>query len=305
MHPQSIILAMATRQGGVIRRDQATAAGFTGDQIDWRVSTGEWDLATRGGYRLIEMPGRLSLLRAAAAVLPDATVSHYSAAALHDLSGVSRDTVSVTVPSKTTHLFPGVQVFRNDDLYDGHVSMIRGLRTTSLERTIVDLAARLSPRHLEFIMDDLLAGGRCRIADLRSVLDSVARRGKPGITAMRTILDDRSAVDEKRSKLERAGIALLIGAGFGGYQSEFPIPWDTHRRFDIGFPAQQVAIEWDSRRWHTQKKAFQTDRERDRLAIEHGWLVLRFTWHDLHEDPGSVIETIRVVLSTRTPFSGL
>jgi very-short-patch-repair endonuclease len=301
MRPQTVILHVASQQGGVIRRDQAIDAGFTKNQIDWRVSTGEWKLTTKGGYRLIEMPGRLSLLRAAATVLPDATVSHYSAAAFHDLLGVFRETVSVTVPSKTTHVFPGVRVFRNDDLDDGHLSTIRGLQTTSVERTIVDLAATLSLRHLEFIVDDLLADGRCKISDLRSVLDSIARRGKPGVRAMRTVLDDRTAVDENRTQLERAGNALLTEGGFVGYQSEFPIPWAPHRRFDIAFPDQQIAIEWDSRRWHTQKQAFQTDRERDRLAIEHGWRVLRFTWRDLRENPSSVIETIRVVLIAQKP----
>ncbi len=301
MNPQNVILHIATQQGGVIRRDQATEAGFTKNQIDWRVSSGEWKLATKGGYRLIEMPGRLSLLRAAAAVLPNATVSHYSAAAFHALPSVSLEEVSVTVPSKTTHAFPGVRVFRNDDLHDGHLSTIRGLRTTTLERTIVDLAATLSPRHLEYVVDDQLADRRCRIVDLRSVLDSVARRGKPGVGAMRTILDDRSAVDENRTQLERAGNALLAEGGFVGFHNEYPIPWAPGRRFDVAFPAQRIAIEWDSERWHTQKQAFQTDRERDRLAIEHGWRVLRFTWRDLHDNPDSVIETIRVVLAAEKP----
>lgn len=297
MHPQTVIIRIASQQGGVIRRDQATEAGFTKDQIDWRVSTGEWRPATKGGYRLIELPGRLSLLRAAASVLPNATVSHYSAAAFHELRGVSRKIVSVTVPSKTTHEFPGVRVFRNDDLDNGHLLTIRGLRTTTLERTIVDLAATLSPRHLELVVDDLLADGRCKIANLRSLLDSVARRGKPGIGSMRRVLEDRSAGDENRTQLERAGNALLTDGGFVGYRSEFSIPWAQGQRFDIAFPAQRIAIEWDSRRWHTQKQAFQTDRERDRLAIEHGWRILRFTWYDLHEAPNSVIETIRVVIA--------
>jgi very-short-patch-repair endonuclease len=298
MHPHATVLHLASQQGGVVLRGQAIDAGFTTDQIDWRVSTGEWRTVVTGGYRLIEMLGRLSRLRSAATVLPNATVSHYSAAAFHDVQGISREIVSVTVPSKTTHTFPGVRVFRNDDLAADHLTRIRGLATTTLERTIVDLAATVSPRHLEFVVDDLLASGRSGVADLCAVLDSVARRGKPGVGSMRAILDDRSAGDENRSRLERAGLALLAEGGFTGYQCEYPMPWAQRRRFDIAFPTHLVAIEWDSIRWHTQKRAFQMDRERDRLAIEHGWRVLRFTWLDLRDDPNGTIDSIRAVLGT-------
>jgi hypothetical protein len=298
MHPHATVLHLASQQGGVVLRGQAIDAGFTTDQIDWRVSTGEWRTVVTGGYRLIEMLGRLSRLRSAATVLPNATVSHYSAAAFHDVQGISREIVSVTVPSKTTHTFPGVRVFRNDDLAADHLTRIRGLATTTLERTIVDLAATVSPRHLEFVVDDLLASGRSGVADLRAVLDSVARRGKPGVGSMRAILDDRSAGDENRSRLERAGLALLAEGGFTGYQCEYPMPWAQRRRFDIAFPTHLVAIEWGSIRWHTQKRAFQMDRERDRLAIEHGWRVLRFTWLDLRDDPNGTIDSIRAVLGT-------
>lgn len=250
-----------------------------------------------GGYRLIEMPGRLNLLRSAATVLPGATVSHYSAAECHGIWGVPREPISVTVPSKTTHTFPGVRVFRSNDLEDTHLVVIRGLRVTTLERTIIDLAAAISERRLEFVIDDLLAAGHCRISDLRVVLDSIARRGKPGVRVMRALLDDRSADDENRSQLERAGNILLVASGIDGYVCEFPIPWAQHRRFDVAFPTHRIAIEWDSIRWHTQKQRFQSDRERDRLAIQHGWRVLRFTWLDVHTDPNAVIASIRVVLA--------
>jgi hypothetical protein len=302
MHRQSAILETASQQGGVIRREQAVDVGFTPNQIDWKISTAEWESLATGAYRLIAMPGRLNLLRSAATVLPDATVSHYSAAVLHGMRGTQSATVSVTVSSKTTHVFPGVRIFRNDDLVPEHLSMLRGLRTTTLERTIIDLAGALSPRHLEFVVDDLLADGRCRVTDLRRVLESVARRGKPGVRSMRSLLDDRSADDENRSKLERVGIAILVEGGFTSYVCEFPMPWAPHRRFDVAFPNTLVAIEWDSIRWHTQKRRFQSDRERDRLAIEHGWRVLRFTWHDLHVDPNGVIGSIRAVLAAGQPI---
>lgn len=301
MQSNTSILHTAALQGGVLRRDQAIEAGFTKDQIDWRVSNGHWELITNGGYRLLELPGRLHLAKAAMTILPDATVSHYSAAAIHDLASVSRRIVSVTVASKTTHAFPGVRVFRNDDLAAWHRSEISGLPTTTLERTVVDLAALLSERHMEFIVDDLLAAGRFGTKELTSVLDSVARRGKPGVGCMRAILEKRSSSDDDQSPLEKAGNALLVKAGFTGFEREYPIPWSALQRFDTAFPFNRLAIEWDSRSWHTLKLAFQNDRERDRLAMEHGWRVLRFTWKDVHDNPSSVAESLRTVLRMEQP----
>ncbi len=299
MNAQTRLINIATRQGGVVRREQAMNLGLTRNQIDYCVSSRRWSPLTAGGYRLIEMPGRLSMVRAAHALLPRATVSHHSAAALLKLGSVQRNIVSVSVATGTTHTFPGVVVHRNSDLAIDHVTMIRGLRTTSIARTIMDLAGVSSPRRTEWVIDDALADGRCTVAELSDVLESVARRGKPGVSVMRSILSERSPGDDRQSRLERKANALLVKAGLEGYELERSIPWDERRRFDVAFAAHSVAIEWDGRRWHTMKAAFRADRERDRLAMEHGWLVLRFTWHDVVDDPASVVATIRTVLSQR------
>jgi len=165
-----------------------------------------------------------------------------------------------------------------------------------VERTAVDLAACLSRRHLEVVVDELIASGRCQVKTIREVLDSVARRGRSGVANMRTVLDERSEDLENATPLERDGFRLLIEAGLFGFVTEFAIPWKPDRRFDVAFPDHRVAVEWDSRRWHTQKAAFQKDRERDREAHEHGWRVLRFTWSDVQNAPFDVIDSIQSVI---------
>jgi hypothetical protein len=301
MKNDSTIIRIASQQGGLIRRDQATNVGLTEDQIDWRVSTGAWELVTNGGYRLLDLPGREHLVRAAIAILPDATVSHFSAAAFHDLTSVSTKAVSVTVASKTTHAFLDVRVFRNNDLAPWHRVEIAGLPATTLERTVIDLASVLSKRHMQFVVGDLLNARRCDVTGLTAVLDSVARRGKPGVGSMRSILDGESTRDANETPLEQAGNALLVRAGFTNLAKEYPIPWMPLKRFDIAFVAERIAIEWDSRRWHMLKDAFESDRQRDRLAMEYGWRVVRFTWRDVHDNPASVVETVRAILGAGQP----
>ncbi len=97
--------------------------------------------------------------------------------------------------------------------------------------------------------------------------------------------------------MERLGARILITEGLPAPHFEFSIPWEADRRFDVAYPDQLLAIEWDSRRWHTRADAFVRDRERDRRAVLHGWRVLRFTWEDLTDQPLMVVESVRGALT--------
>jgi very-short-patch-repair endonuclease len=41
------------------------------------------------------------------------------------------------------------------------------------------------------------------------------------------------------------------------------------------------------------------DRQRDREAAAHGWVLLRFTWDEVTERPYEIIETVRLLLQDR------
>jgi len=297
MHPEARLESLAVVQGGVVTRRQALAACLTDRQISHRIETGQWSRITTGGYRAIEMSGRKNLVRAATTVLPNCVASHFSAGALHALGHVDTRTVSVMVHSRTTHIFPGVRVLRAHDLATRHSVTVDGIPTTSVARTIVDLAAVVHPRRLRATIDDAIASRKTTAPEIHDVLLEVARRGKPGVTVLRAVLEDWIGPTRKESVLERAGNRLLTSAGIDGWETEHPIPWSSNKRFDVAFPKNQVAIEWDSRRWHAHGQAFDSDRERDARALAHGWRILRFTWTDVHDRPNYVIDTIRAVLA--------
>jgi len=297
MNSTNRLLETAQSQGGVVLRSQAVDAGFSSSGIARRLSSGEWKRVARGGYRLLKSSGRLDLVRAAVAVLPGSIISHHSAAAIHGMPRVPRNIVSVAVPSKTTHVFPGVDIHRYDDLDDDHVATVRGLPLTSPDRTVVDLSPLVSPRHLAVIVDEAVAENLCTIEALDSVLKSIARKGKPGVASLRAVIEERSGDQPTGTVLERHGTKLLVDSGIEGFVQEYPIPWATNRRFDVAFPSERVAIEWDSRRWHMQVEAMRQDRERDRMAVQCGWRILRFTWADVHDAPDTVITTVRGVLA--------
>jgi hypothetical protein len=296
MHPTTELHHIAQRQGGVVRRSQAIAAGISDRQIEKRVNSETWVRIGNGTYRLFHMPDSRDLVRAAVAALPNAVASHNSAAAIHGLSFVNTHVATVMVHARTTHTFPGVQVFRCFDLARNHIEEIDGLPVTSTARTVMDLAAQLHQRQLEALVDDALAAGKVTVEDLIGVLHDVARKGKPGVTAMRDLLDHRYGESRPGSVLERRGNRLLRRAGLGDFLTEYPLPWSPSRRFDVAYEVQSLGVEWDSIRWHLQAAAFERDRFRDTEAVIHGWRVLRFTWADVHDRPDHVIASVRSAL---------
>lgn len=299
MDSDIIAARIALGQGGVIRLRQATDSGLTFRQIRLRVRRGVWTQIGSGLYRVFDADSPAQLTRAAVAALPGAVASHTSAAEVHDLDRAPRMPATVSVHSRTTHRFPGVIVRRCHDLASWHTVVDTGIPTTTVARTIVDLAQDLSRQHVAMVLDSAIADRKTTITEVDAVLRFVARRGKPGVRAMRSILEARRDEPVQASVLEQIALRTLRSAGIEGLRVEFPIPWSPHRRFDVAFPDEQVAVEWDSRRWHTQLDSFEADRRRDRECAAHGWVMLRFTWNDVHDRPDDVTTIIQDVVADR------
>jgi very-short-patch-repair endonuclease len=60
-----------------------------------------------------------------------------------------------------------------------------------------------------------------------------------------------------------------------------------------------VIVQLDSRQAHLTMFAFETDRERDRVAALEGWVVIRITWRQLRDEPKRIIRDIRRLLNER------
>jgi hypothetical protein len=284
--------------GGTLSRRQLLEIGFTARQIQYRVSRGYWVVVRRGVYQIAAARDRRDLMRAVVGAWAYAVVSHESAAELHGFPFVSAEKrVIVSNHSRTTHAYPGIEVRRTHDLDAWHVTVVDGIRLTTIARTVVDLAQHRTPRHIGAIVDRLVSDERLEVVELDAVLKATGRRGKPGTRVMREVVERRLGDEPGTSKLEREGRALIERAGLPIPVPEFPVPWSVGRRFDDAYPLLRIAIEWDSRRFHGQVASFEADRVRDRDAAVNGWVVLRFTWDDVHRHPRRVVETVRALLA--------
>lgn len=287
-----VVASIAVGQGGVISRKQLTDLGFTPRMREYRLSTGRWAPIGRLGYRVLSMGDPLDLLKAAVALLPGAVVSHEAAAALHSFPGWPRLTPSVTVHTRTTHGFPGVNVRRSHDLVRWHWDVRDGLPVTTPERTVIDVASRMSVERITDLVQDLVISRVVSMPTLEIVVGEVCRRGKPGSAAIREVMCRLASEPAAQSVLERRGRELLAFGMLPEPVHEFGIPWSPGRRFDDAYPQAQLAIEWDSRSWHGRLERLDDDRRRDRECVLHGWRLLRFTWADVTKRQNDVIRAV-------------
>ena len=237
-------------------------------------------------------------LRAAVLALP-AVVSHQSAAQLHGLGYKTFTGAVVTVPHRRSNRFVEVRVHQSTDLHRRHVTHIAGLPITNPVRTMFDLASVTEFDELRGIAQKALAARRVTYEGLVEILEELGRRGRPGTTRFRGLIEEVSpGYAAPESVMEERMIALLNEGGLPMPTLQMPLPWrsPTKGRVDFAYEDARVIIECDGRRWHTTMEAFESDRRRDNLAQLNGWRVLRFTWNDLNERPARVLYQISEAL---------
>lgn len=296
------VISLAVRSGGVVSRRMLLDEGRSRHWIDREVRAGRLGVIRPGIYRVVDMTDHDSLLRAALVALNGAVVSHQSAAVLHGFPRFDREMPTVTVPSHTTHVFPGVEVHRTGDLIDDHVTVIDGMRTTDINRTIFDLAGRLPGWMIDRLVEDLVLGKRLDLPEFADFRDSLARRGKPGSVVTAEVIDKRLRNGGLgATALERLGLQTLREGGVPDPILEYPAPWNPDEAIDAVWPPARFGVEWDSVTWHGSLKSMSNDRRRDREAARMGWLIVRYTHQDLVKRPGAVVREVLAFLAERQP----
>jgi very-short-patch-repair endonuclease len=279
------------QQAGVISRSQATDAGMTARQIHRLLAARRWvpvhPAVFLASDRELTDEGRV---RAAALWAGEpVTLSGIVAAWWHGLWPDPPSTVELTVPvRRCLRARTGTRV-RRRDLCDVDRVGLRGLWVTGVPLTVLEAAVALGERGSEML--DRSLQSRVRFATLhRAQCRNVGRRGALAAGRLLAATADRAA-----SAAERKLIALLRGAGIGG--------WELHHRvggyeLDLAFADHWLAVEVDGWAWHSDVGAFRNDRQRQNSLVLAGWTILRFTWHDLTQRPGEVVAEIRVMIAS-------
>ena len=282
------IWALAERQHGVVSRTQLLELGLGRRAIDHRLELGRLRAVHRGVYRigLLSRDGRW--MAAVLACGPGAVLSHLSAAALWGI----RQSDRIEVTRRSSHRGPkGVTVHRSP-LRNDERTTHRGIPTTTVPRTLLDLSAVVHP---DALRSALRQAEQLRLTDPLSLIDLVERYPRrPGLAAIRALLEEATiGARVIRSELEERFQAFLLNAG---------LPLPQTNQFVEGFevdcvwPDQRLIVELDGRAVHDTGQAFERDRVRDRVLTAAGWHVIRVTWRQLHDEPELLEADLRRLL---------
>lgn len=237
-----ILAAIAGRQHGAISRAQLLAAGLTTREIDRRVHRGLLIRVHRGVYRVGHAATSIeaSYMAAVLACGEGALLCGRSAAYLHRLLKHPPRTPEVLTP--TERRVAGVKARRSRAIDPRDRTTVRGIAATSVPRTIVDLAAGLTPSELASACHEAGVLHRTTPRHVEAVL--ARRPNSPGAAELRAIASGETKVS--LSELERRFLELLSRHGL-------PLPIANKpasgRRVDCRWPEHRLTVELDSYRF--------------------------------------------------------
>lgn len=285
-----VIAAFAARQHGVVARAQLRHAGISGKETDGRISRGLLHPVYRGVYAV----GRRDLSRRgvwSAAVLacgPRAVLSHRSAAALHGLLRARLSSIDVTVPGTGRRAGPGIRIHRTRSLHLANRATVDSIPSTSIPRTLLDLAEVAAPDTLSRAFEE---ADRLGLLHLHALEKARARaHGRHGLAIFDSVLAEYRAPPDASSELERRFLALCA-------EDDIPLPsvgiLVAGHVVDCLWAAERLVVELDGFVYHRTRAAHERDHQRDIDLALAGFRVLRFSWSQVCRQPRIVVAALR------------
>jgi very-short-patch-repair endonuclease len=287
-----VIGELAGRQHGVVSLLQLRELGLSADFARARVRAQRWYALHRGVYAVGHeaLTPRSHFIAAVYACGPGSLLSHRAAGALQGLLGATA-VIEVTAP-RGCKAKPGIAVHRSRHVHPDDRSRVDGIPTTSVARTLVDLADVLNERRLTGAVRqaELL-----ELLDVRAIEKTLARLpGRKGSHRLRRVLAAYQPEPHLlRSEAEQRLKRLCI-------EHRLPKPRFNVQvagcEVDVYWPEAELALEVDGAKTHHTRHAFHQDRRRDRALAVEGIQTLRVTWPDL--DAG-LAQQLREILRRR------
>jgi hypothetical protein len=267
--PDRVIAELAGRQHGVVARRQLLAAGIGRGAIEVRVVGGRLHLLHRGVYAVghvaLTVAGRW--MAAALACGPGAVLSHRAAGQAWRILPHAAALPEVTRPG-TFRARPGI-LGHQAPLLPDEVDSVRDLPVTSVSRTLFDLAAVLPLRGLERATNEAEVRG---LTDRLSLPDLLERYpGRRGAANLRALLSSTVPTGVTQNEFEEAFVGLIDAYGLPRPQLNGTLAIRGRLlRPDCMWRRERLIVELDGGAVHRTAKAFESDRQRDRILVAEG-----------------------------------
>ncbi len=181
-------------------------------------------------------------------------------------------------------------------------TVVDGIPVTTVPRTIFDLAARGGRRQVERSLHEAEVRQLTDHLSVPDLLDRYPRHA--GAPLLRELLDLGPAAGFTDNDMEAAFADLIERHRLPRPRFNADLVVDgRHFRPDCVWDEHRVVVELDGRAVHRTRKAFDADRERDRIFVANGWRVVRLTDRQLTTGPETVIRDLRRVLDISPAFT--
>ena len=284
---------------GVMRLADATSAGVTTNQIARLVSAGVLERVLPRTYRLTSVARSPEQdLRAALFWAGDgAAAAGRSAGRQYRLEGVrvGKPEIVVSHGTRARTSFADVSQGYRAALM---IRTVRGLPTTGIEATLVRLAHELDAEAFEIACEDARRRRITSIPALERYLERHAKRGRPGLSTLRRLIDELDPEHPARSTLEVMTRRLLVAHGLGTFVREFPLAWNGRTfRYDFAFPDRRVILETNGRRWHDDSTDYERDNEKWSVPGRYGYRIGFATWDKVTRCPDELLGELGAALA--------
>jgi very-short-patch-repair endonuclease len=296
--PGTHLATASNAQHGVFTRAQYLEAGFTRDQLRYRVRTGEIVAVDELVYRQAGTPPSSKQRLMAACLAGPAVASHRSAGLLWGFPGLPDDLVEVTALRHRRRRSPDVIWHESYHLIERDITEIDGIPVTRPVRTFLDLGVVLSPDELETVLNEGIRRNLLAVPALARRLEQLGPLRR-GTATVRTVLN-RNAPNRRapESVLETRFLQLVRSAGLPEPLPQFQVRLRNGAvaRVDFAYPDRKIAIELDGAAFHSGELAVRRDRRRDTRLGAARWRVLRFDWDDVTRRSDEVLELVQASL---------
>lgn len=306
-HKAAALRIVRAHQQDVFSRHQALRCGFLHKQIRDHLTAGAWTEIFPNVFRQHSTLPVTPMQRLHAAVLyagPGAVICHESGSFIHGLRDRLPPLIDVYRPTRRGHRLSGVHVPTSTLLPSRHVTQVRGIRVTTLARTVIDTGSS-KPHLAQELIDAALRSERCTVLDLRSCATSLRKRGRPGVTFILDIIEQTDpTIARTVNNWEAATLRLVKAAGLPAPSVNFILTvGDRQRRLDLAWPVARVYVEFDGFETHSERRTFTDDRERQNALTVSGWLPFRVTAEMISRNDPLLFQSLDRLISQRSNAS--
>ena len=281
------------RQHGVFTLAQALEAKYTRPSVRRRVADATWLELEPRAYLVaggVEPTAKQCLI--ALTLSTGGVASGRSAAALFGLMDFPAIPEVTVVRGRRSARRAGVRSSRELPQID--LTVVDGIPTTAPVRTIIDVAATLSSREAEDLVDRSIVTGVVRAIRLEYRARELLGAGRRGCKMVLRILANRHPeLARAGNGFEARALRLLQRAGAPPPRVNYRVRSGGRMRYlDLAWPELMILVELDGRGPHSSRRVFDDDRARQNALVADGWTVFRLTWTALQHDPEAALAPI-------------